>query len=380
MSPIAQQAGSRRRRTATADDGAGSSLFLTHEAFVQMLRLEKRRTERSRSRFVLMLLESDSLLLKTPSNEALPKVLSVLSQSTRETDTKGWYEDEAALGVIFTEIGGAEGDSVAAKLSTKIINALAAVLSVDELDEISLSFHTFPDDDTDPDRGANSVLHHDLTKANVAKKASLSVKRMVDIAGSSLALIVGSPLLIAIAAAVKLTSKGPVLYKQQRIGQYGRKFTFLKFRSMQAGNNSAIHQEFVKRLIAGEIEPTEGDGKAVYKIKDDPRVTKVGKFLRKTSLDELPQFFNVLIGEMSLVGPRPPVPYEFECYDIWHKRRLLEVTPGITGLWQVSARSKTTFDDMVRLDLQYATTWSLWLDLKILWRTPLAVFKGEGAH
>ena len=151
---------------------------------------------------------------------------------------------------------------------------------------------------------------------------------------------------------------------------------------MRSGNNPAIHEEFVKRLIAGAInsEQTTAHQQTVYKLTDDPRVTAVGRFLRKTSLDELPQFLNVLMGEMSLVGPRPPILYEVERYDLWHRRRLREVKPGITGLWQVTGRSRTKFNDMVRLDLQYAKSWSLWLDLKILWRTPRAVLMGDGAY
>src|SRR2546422_5417446 len=125
---------------------------------------------------------------------------------------------------------------------------------------------------------------------------------------------------------------------------------------------------------------SETNGRAIYKLTNDPRLTRLGRFLRKTSLDELPQFLNVLRGEMSMVGPRPPIPYELEAYDIWHRRRLLDVQPGITGLWQVSGRSRLPFDDMVRLDLKYARAWSLWLDLKILLRTPHAVFSGEGAY
>ena len=150
---------------------------------------------------------------------------------------------------------------------------------------------------------------------------------------------------------------------------------------MHFRNDPKIHQDYVKQLISGKEENQRPDaGAGVYKIKDDPRVTPVGRFLRKTSLDELPQFFNVLIGEMSLVGPRPPIPYEVEAYDIWHRRRFLEVRPGITGLWQVEGRSTTKFDEMVRLDLRYAKIWSLWLDIKILLRTPGAVFKGNGAY
>jgi lipopolysaccharide/colanic/teichoic acid biosynthesis glycosyltransferase len=150
---------------------------------------------------------------------------------------------------------------------------------------------------------------------------------------------------------------------------------------MYVNNDASKHQEYVKQLIAGQAARNGGDeaSEGVFKLTDDPRITRVGKFLRRTSLDELPQFINVLIGEMSLVGPRPPIAYEVEAYDLWHRRRLLEAKPGITGLWQVNGRSRVQFDDMVRLDLQYARTWSPWLDLKILARTPKAMVAGEGA-
>ncbi len=204
----------------------------------------------------------------------------------------------------------------------------------------------------------------------------------MDIVGSLAALILCCPLFALIALAIKLTSKGPILFKQERVGRYGLRFTFLKFRSMECGNDASIHREYVKRFIAGEADPPRGSHaqSVVYKIQDDPRVTRVGKFLRKSSLDELPQFINVLKGDMSLVGPRPPIPYELEGYQIWHRRRVLESKPGITGLWQVNGRSRLKFDDMVRLDLRYAKTWSLWLDIKILLRTPRAVLFGVGAY
>ena len=134
-------------------------------------------------------------------------------------------------------------------------------------------------------------------------------------------------------------------------------------------------------MISGAYDgKTQGGSKPVYKMKNDPRVTRVGRFLRRLSLDELPQFFNVLKGDMSLVGPRPPLAYEYEEYDVWHRRRVLEIKPGITGLWQVNGRSRVGFDDIVRLDLRYARGWSLWLDLKILAQTPRAVLFGDGAY
>jgi lipopolysaccharide/colanic/teichoic acid biosynthesis glycosyltransferase len=142
-------------------------------------------------------------------------------------------------------------------------------------------------------------------------------------------------------------------------------------------NDPRIHQEYVTRLIAGSRDA--GQGSATYKLKNDPRVTPLGRFLRKSSLDELPQFFNVLRNDMSLVGPRPPLPYEYERYQVWHRRRVLEMKPGITGLWQVEGRSRTTFEEMVRIDLRYAGSRSFWMDLKILLQTPAAVFSGRGA-
>ena len=147
-------------------------------------------------------------------------------------------------------------------------------------------------------------------------------------------------------------------------------FKLLKFRTMVVN---------AEQLIKDLEKYNEADG-PLFKMKNDPRVTAMGRFLRKTSLDELPQLLNVLKGDMSLVGPRPPIPYEFECYDLWHRRRVLEAKPGITGLWQVSGRSRTTFDDMVRLDLRYIRNRSLWLDFKIILKTPLAVLSGAGAY
>ncbi len=166
-----------------------------------------------------------------------------------------------------------------------------------------------------------------------------------------------------------------------RLGLKGRRFPFYKFRSMYTNIDDRIHREYVANLIQGNLEKINKGkrGDSFFKMKDDPRVTPLGKFIRQTSLDELPQLFNVLKGHMSLVGPRPPLPYEVERYKPWHLRRILEMKPGITGLWQVSGRSKTTFDEMVRLDLRYVQNWSIWLDLKILIKTVWEVIHPKGA-
>lgn len=207
-----------------------------------------------------------------------------------------------------------------------------------------------------------------------------SLKRLMDIVGAIIGIILFFPVMLITAALVKLESSGPVLFKQRRVGYKGKYFTFLKFRSMFVNNEDRIHQDYVTKLIHGEKDQINygTEEKPCYKIVDDPRITPIGRFLRKTSIDELPQFFNVLKGEMSLVGPRPPIPYEVKEYQNWHFRRIMEVKPGITGLWQVSGRSRTTFDEMVRLDIEYAENWSLWLDLKILFKTVRAVIAAEG--
>jgi exopolysaccharide biosynthesis polyprenyl glycosylphosphotransferase len=206
-------------------------------------------------------------------------------------------------------------------------------------------------------------------------------KRSLDIVGSACGMVVFSALMLITTAAIKMTSPGPVIFKQMRLGKRGVPFVFYKFRSMSVNANDRIHREYVASLISGGHEGiNQGDSTSpLYKLKADPRVTRVGRFIRKTSIDELPQLFNVLKGDMSLVGPRPPIPYEAEKYQPWHLRRILEMKPGITGIWQVEGRSKTSFDDMVRMDLRYIRNCSLMFDLKILIRTVKVVLKREGA-
>lgn len=202
------------------------------------------------------------------------------------------------------------------------------------------------------------------------------MKRAVDLIAASACLLLFGLLMLLIALAIKLHSPGPVFYRQQRIGKHGRPFIMLKFRSMRVGSDSAVHRQHMRRLIRENLRPQDL-GVASLKLPFDPRITGVGKILRKLSLDELPQLINVLRGDMSIVGPRPPLPYEYDLYDEWHKQRL-EVAPGITGLWQVTARNLVAFEDMVKLDLMYIATMSLWLDLKIMLWTPLEMVRGKG--
>jgi lipopolysaccharide/colanic/teichoic acid biosynthesis glycosyltransferase len=348
--------------------------------FLQALSLERKRAERSRRHFLLMLLEGGEVF--NSGQQVLSQVTAALAASIRETDLSGWYRQDSDVGVIFTEVNAAEVPATQEVLKARMNTALRSRLQPGDVDRIQVSFHLFPEatDGHGWECSQEAVLYRDVWERGGARKLALVVKRLMDLGGSTAALLVFSPFFALIAAVVKLTSKGPVLYRQVRIGQYGRRFTFLKFRSMYVNSSDTIHQEYVKGLIRGEPPPVAEASDQVYKIQQDPRITPLGRFLRKTSLDELPQFLNVLKGEMSLVGPRPPIPYELEAYDAWHRRRLLEAKPGVTGLWQVSGRSQITFDEMVRLDLRYARTWSLWLDLRILAQTPGAVLSGEGAY
>jgi exopolysaccharide biosynthesis polyprenyl glycosylphosphotransferase len=358
---------------------------LSEEAFQRVISLERHRSERSRKSFLLMLLDMGD---PQPPSEGrwkyLYELIAALSVATRDTDVAGWYKNDCVMGVIFTEISLDDRATIVSTMISRLSEILRRHLSAEQFNRVGISFHLFPDDwgQGTGKRPSNPVLYPDLSKRANGKRVAGALKRTLDIVGSTVALILFAPLFLVIAIAIKTTSKGPVFFRQERIGQNGQSFVFLKFRSMKANNDSSIHQDYVRQLIAGKAErhQSNGNGGGVFKLTEDPRITPVGAFLRRTSMDELPQFFNVLQGEMSLVGPRPPLPYEVEAYDFWHRRRLIEVKPGITGLWQVSGRSRVTFDEMVRLDLRYARSWSPWMDLKILLLTPRAVLLGEGAH
>ncbi|MFM9903120.1 MAG: sugar transferase [Pyrinomonadaceae bacterium] len=206
-------------------------------------------------------------------------------------------------------------------------------------------------------------------------------KRLSDLVIVSAAGFVTAPIWLVISILIKIDSPGPIFFKQERVGMDGRLFLCYKFRTMQTGSDEDLHREMYRKNIGGLADANAGDHTSpVYgKVKDDPRVTRVGRWLRRTSLDELPQILNVFRGEMSIVGPRPPIPYEVESYDIWHRKRL-DVRPGMTGLWQVSGRNRMTFEEMVKLDLYYIENWSLLLDLKIILLTLPAVLSGDGAR
>jgi lipopolysaccharide/colanic/teichoic acid biosynthesis glycosyltransferase len=372
----------KKQPVSFANGSSAMASFLSEDHFRRMLSRERKRSERSRKHLVLMLIDGKGVKSKK-TDALLEQIAVVLGAAIRETDIAGWFETSAVFGVIFTEFGEADVSTAVKIIEAKITTELQRGFKVNQLSSFQISFYAFPDgwDGTGQARAVDAELYPDLFEVERKKKLSLLVKRVMDVCGAAAALAILSPAFLILAAMVKATSQGPVFFRQQRVGRYGVNFEFLKFRSMYVSTDAAIHKEYVRNFIAGKAAASaDASKKTVYKITNDPRVTWIGKIMRRTSLDEIPQFWNVLRGEMSLVGPRPPIPYEIEAYDIWHRRRLLESRPGITGLWQVHGRSKTTFDEMVRLDLQYSRMWSPMLDVKILLQTPRAVLSGDGAY
>lgn len=402
--------------------------LLAPSLFLARLRQERLRSERSNSPLSLVILDLPRLLSLVENSTGMsPRrvrrhLANILQESTRESDVKGWHEG-GKISLIAPDTNEAGARTLVKKLAGRIKNSLLVNADVREDQLRQFIFVTtlqgergylssvrntpsgkdrssFQQEYYRMDYNASqSIASLDNGRtADVAvvtwpfeletlslqelRTFQVKIKRIIDIVGSLVAIVLCAPLMLVISAIIKLTSPGPVIFRQERIGLLGKPFTFMKFRSMQVDCNPSLHREYVTQLIKGEYEAKKNreTGRAVYKITDDPRVTPIGRFLRKTSLDELPQFFNVLRGDMSLVGPRPHPTYECELYKRWHYRRILEMKPGITGLWQVSARSTSTYDEMVRFDLAYVRTWNLWLDLKILIKTPWAMITTKGAY
>jgi lipopolysaccharide/colanic/teichoic acid biosynthesis glycosyltransferase len=339
--------------------------------FLELLRIERYRSQRSGSPLSLFLLKLNNH--NKGNSKDIFELYKVMKSILRETDIVGYLEPDI-LGVIlpYTDANGAS--KFETKIAKNYINP-----------DLTINRATFPDQIFD------SLANHGCVSQDVLRimlddkikhsRIKLYLKRLIDIVGSITALVLFAPLMLVTAMLIKLDSPGPIIFKQKRLGKKGMAFTFYKFRSMQAGNSAQVHKEFVMKLISGNhSDINNGDAEnPLYKIKEDPRITKVGKFIRKTSIDELPQLYNVLIGDMSMVGPRPPLAYEAEKYKSWHLNRILEMKPGITGLWQVDGRSRTDFNESVRLDLKYLHTWSLFLDVKILIKTVKEVLQCRGA-
>jgi lipopolysaccharide/colanic/teichoic acid biosynthesis glycosyltransferase len=222
-------------------------------------------------------------------------------------------------------------------------------------------------------RALSEIKIRDPYQAPPAPPSYDAFKRALDVVLAALVLVVFSPVWLVIAAAIRFSSPGPALFRREMVGQGGRRFTYFKFRTMREGDDSH-HREWLHAFVTRDAPYADGD----FKVRDDPRVTGTGAVLRRLSLDEVPQLINVLRGEMSVVGPRPPIPYEFDLYDEATKRRLA-VKPGITGLHQVTGRSSVPFSTMLQIDLEYIERRSIPLDLSIMLRTPVVMLSGRGA-
>jgi lipopolysaccharide/colanic/teichoic acid biosynthesis glycosyltransferase len=338
--------------------------------FQAQLHREKRRADRSKAPLSMAWYRLDG----ADSERDADRLLKLLSAVVRETDMIGRLR-ATEVAVLCPETGENGMRRFIEKVGEKAGNLVFSV-------ESATYPHCLFDRDSpraSPGHGAADWMLDD--SLGTRSSGTYALKRTMDIVGASVALVLLAPLMLLTALAVKLTSPGPVIFAQTRLGKGAMPFSFYKFRSMVVNGDDRIHRDFVKRLIRGEHENVnQQDGtNPLYKLKADPRITWLGRIIRRTSVDELPQLFNVLRGELSLVGPRPPLPYEAENYHSWHLRRVLEVKPGITGLWQVAGRSRVSFDEMVRLDLHYARHCSLMFDLSILVRTVNVVLRCKGA-
>ena len=360
------------RPAGRADRPAPIQRLLNEGLFRHALLRQLKQADRFEESFGLVLISG---ALAQPSALLWARAIDSMAPALRNTDVVGWFEEGAAIGVIRS---GPDMDQVenGAGLLAMLEREMSSRLPAADARHVRVRAEVYKPGDAAAAAALRSALEHVVPGPRNPAWAAL--KRFVDLAGATAFLALSGPVMLAVAAVVKCTSAGPVLVRQERIGQHGRGFRMLKFRTMRSDAGHELHEQFVSGYIRGGQGAAASQG--VFKIVSDPRVTPVGRFLRRSSLDELPQLWNVVKGEMSLVGPRPPLPYEVKCYKPWHHRRVFEAKPGITGLWQVTGRSRTTFDEMVRLDLRYAREQSLWTDLKILVATPRAVLSGDGAR
>jgi exopolysaccharide biosynthesis polyprenyl glycosylphosphotransferase len=372
-------AASARRRTTVAHPpgtNRGAATPISEQLFKDALVRERRRADRCGQPFLLALVALED----SPSRKAvvLPAALEALRVTQRDTDVLGWLSRDSVAGLVMSGLG-TDATTAAREVESRLRREIAWRLSADVFNHASVRVHLHApvaSDIANEDTSVDTLIDRVTADRSPVYAA---VKRTIDIVGSGLLLLLLSPLMLIAAAFVKLTSKGPIFFRQSRVGRMAVPFTMFKFRSMRTDTNATLHQAFVTQFIKSSALGQQTAADAPFKIAHDPRVTRVGRILRKSSIDELPQLWNVLKGDMSLVGPRPPLHYEVEQYEAWHRRRVLDVKPGITGLWQVAGRSRTTFDEMVRLDLRYARTQSVWTDIRILLATPRAVISGKGA-
>lgn len=351
-------------------DASDASPILSESSFVRLLQLEKRRADRSHGPLSLMLFRVDAG--GPPRAATIASFARRLQARKRETDYLARLaEDVFALLLPETTADGTRQFNQRLRSSWGICySSRSATYPDDRLEPLLEEYDRLP-----------AFATHEHVDGSIRATGGYALKRTIDVVGAFVLLLLAAPILFATAVAIRYASPGPVIFRQLRLGKGGVPFVFFKFRSMRVGAPEDAHRNYVEDLIKGRLvsESTQAQDRLAYKMNGDPRITRIGRWIRRTSIDELPQLWNVLRGDMSLVGPRPPIPYEAENYQSWHLRRVLEVKPGITGLWQVAGRSRVSFDDMVRMDIQYAQNCSLWLDLRILARTAWVVLRCEGA-
>jgi exopolysaccharide biosynthesis polyprenyl glycosylphosphotransferase len=362
-----------RQQVRTGPPVIGESLFRS------VLVRERKRADRSNQPFALVVVATEAVVHGN-SGPMWRTVIDSLSAVKRETDAVGWLDKGRAIGLLLPEVA-ASTANFSRDLNERVRYELIKRLDAKALDRVVVKVHVHRAKQAvgvgEPFQAVGSIVPDG---ASLQERHALA-KRILDVVLSAMLLAILAPIFLLLAALVKLSSPGPVFFRQERVGQKMTRFMMLKFRTMRVNADPSIHQQFVSSFIksGSKATPAATSAAPLFKITNHPRVTTIGRILRRTSLDELPQFWNVLRGEMSLVGPRPPLPYEVEQYQAWHLRRVLEAKPGVTGLWQVTGRSRTTFDEMVRLDLRYAKRTSVWTDIKILLATPLAMISGKGA-
>jgi len=358
------------------------NLFLfDQDLFKDIVTRERKRTERSGLALVMLVVgvQNGQGVAMSSLCEGVAKALSAVKA---KIDILGWFERYSVMGLIVPEVDAVGVSATAERLEGEFRREITSRFEKHLAERLSIKLRVYPEAQwlgVEERQTADPYLYPELYLRQARISHFLALKRGMDILGGLLLLIMLSPLFVIIAGLVKLSSSGPVLFRQVRIGQMMKPFTFYKFRSMHVDCDHAIHQDYVSWFISSSGKAGEKAEYTFFKMTKDSRITPIGHFLRKTSLDELPQLWNVFRGEMSLVGPRPPVWYELQQYKPWHRRRVMEAKPGMTGLWQVTGRSRTTFDEMARLDLRYARGQSLWTDIKILLATPASVIKGTGA-
>lgn len=364
-----------------ASTSTTSCSLVEEVCFRETITRERERSERSGRAMALFLINVKTENCKD-SAASLDAVTKAVSSIKLDIGALGWFEDQRTVGLLISEVSSAESASICDRLTEECSEAVSRECGEDPSSWLSMKLSLYPIQIQEDESVADLMdpfLYPELSTNGKAEGGFQTLKRGMDIVLSLVLLFLLSPLFLVLAGLVKLSSPGPVYFRQVRVGYRMKPFTMYKFRSMYVDSEHQAHQSYVSWFIASSDKDKSETSTTVFKLTNDDRITRIGHVLRRTSLDELPQLWNVLRGDMSLVGPRPALPYEVQQYKPWHRRRVLEAKPGITGLWQVVGRSRTTFDEMVRLDLQYARTMSLWTDVKILLATPAAVITGKGA-